>query len=238
MRTDRKYDELRRVVLTPDYIDYPEGAVLVEMGKTRVLCAVTVEERIPRWQQETGNGWVTAEYAMLPRSTQQRTSRERYKVRGRTQEIQRLIGRSLRAAVNLSELGERTFLVDCDVIQADGGTRTAAITGGYVALAMAMNKLIRTGEIAESALTAAVAAVSVGVVGDEALLDLCYDEDVQAEVDFNVVMNAEGKFIEVQGTAEGAAFLRTQLDELLDLASKGIADLLARQQEVLDLYLS
>lgn len=237
MRIDRQNNELRPVTLTPDFLDYPEGAVLIEMGNTRVLCTVTVETRVPGWLQNGGGGWVTAEYAMLPRATQQRTPRERSGTRGRTQEIQRLIGRSLRAAVDLAALGEHTFLVDCDVLQADGGTRTAAITGGYVALAIALKKLIRRGEIPPSALRTAVAAVSVGIVGGEARLDLDYTEDARAEVDFNVVMNAAEQFVEVQGTAEGAAFSRIQLEELLALASKGITNLLARQREVLDLYL-
>jgi ribonuclease PH len=206
------------------------------MGATKVLCNVTVEESVPGWMRAQGieGGWVTAEYALLPRSTHYRTPRETSGLRGRTQEIRRLIGRSLRGAVNLESLGERTCIVDCDVIQADGGTRTAAVTGGYVALAIALGKLIRGGLLPAEVLETAVAAVSVGVVGDRPVLDLCYEEDSIAEVDVNVVMNAAGEFIEVQGTAEGAPFSRARLDELLDLAQGGIGRLLAIQQAVLD----
>ena len=232
----RTVDELRPVTITPDYVAYPEGSVLIAVGETRVLCNVTVEESVPGWMRAQGieGGWLTAEYALLPRSTHRRTPRETSGLRGRTQEIRRLIGRSLRAAVDLEKLGERTCIVDCDVIQADGGTRTAAITGGYVALAIALGKLIRGGLLPAEVLETAIAAVSVGVVSDQPVLDLCYEEDSIAGVDVNVVMNAAGEFIEVQGTAEGGPFSRATLDELLNLAREGIDKLLAIQQAVLD----
>jgi len=229
----RANDELRPVRITPDYLDYAEGSALIEMGATRVLCAVSTEERVPPWLQGRGQGWLTAEYAMLPRSTVVRTPREVLGLRGRTQAIRRFIGRSLRAAVDLEALGERTLIVDCDVIQADGGTRTAAITGGYVALALALEKLIRGGLLPPHVLKRAVAAVSVGIVEGEALLDLCYEEDARAQVDVNVVMTAQGRYVEVQGTAEGAPFARETMDRLLDLAEKGIQELLGFQREVL-----
>lgn len=232
---NRAADELRPVIITPDYVAYPEGSVLIAVGQTKVLCNVTIEERVPAWMraQRIEGGWVTAEYALLPRSTHRRTPRETSGLRGRTQEIRRLIGRSLRAAVDLKKLGERTCTVDCDVIQADGGTRTAAVTGGYVALAIALHKLIRGGLLPAEVLKPAVAAVSVGVVGDQPLLDLCYEEDSIAEVDVNVVMNAAGEFIEIQGTAEGEPLSRATLDELLNLAQGGITRLLEIQQAVL-----
>ncbi|MFQ6058566.1 MAG: ribonuclease PH [Anaerolineae bacterium] len=229
----RANDELRPVRITLGYLDYAEGSVLIEMGATRVLCAVSVEEKVPSWLQGRGQGWLTAEYAMLPRSTHSRTPREVLRLRGRTQEIRRFIGRSLRAAVDLEALGERTLIVDCDVIQADGGTRTVAITGGYVALALALDKLIRGGLLPPHVLRTALAAVSVGVVDGEAMLDLCYNEDSRAEVDFNVVITAQGEYVEVQGTAEGAPFARQTMDRLLDLAEKGIQELLVIQREVL-----
>ena len=232
----RTTDELRPIVFTPHYVAYPEGSVLIAMGQTQVLCNVTVEEGMPGWMRAQGatGGWITAEYALLPRSTHRRTPRETSGLRGRTQEIRRLIGRSLRAAVDLEKLGERTCIVDCDVIQADGGTRTAAITGGYVALAIALRKLIQGGLLPADVLKTAVAAVSVGVVGGQPVLDLCYEEDSIAEVDVNVVMNAAGEFIEVQGTAEGAPFSRAMLDDLLNLAHEGIGQLLTLQQALLD----
>jgi len=234
MRPDgRANDELRPVIITPDYITYPEGSVLIEMGQTRVICNVSVEERVPAWLVGQNQGWITAEYGMLPRSTHTRTPRETQGPGARTQEIRRLIGRSLRAAVDLTKLGERTLTVDCDVIQADGGTRTAAITGGYVALAIALRKLIRGGLIHARAMKSPVAAVSVGIVQGEPVLDLCYEEDSMAEVDFNVVMTAEGQYVEVQGTAESNPFSRTQMNALLDLAEKGIRELLALQKRVL-----
>ena len=234
MRLDgRRNDELRPVTITPGYVPYPEGSVLIEMGGTRVICNVTVEERVPGWLFGQGQGWVTAEYALLPRSTHVRTPRETLGLRGRTQEICRFIGRSLRAAVNLEKLGQRTLIVDCDVIQADGGTRAASVTGGYVALAIALDKLVRGGLLLPNALRTAVAAVSVGVVNGQAALDLCYEEDSAAEVDFNVVMTARGEYVEVQGTAEGQPFARHVIHELLDLAEKGTRKLFELQSEVL-----
>jgi len=236
MRVDgRRNDELRPVIITPDYVQYPEGSVLIEMGATRVLCNVTVEERVPAWLFGQGQGWVTAEYALLPRSTHVRTPRETLGLRGRTQEIRRFIGRSLRAAVNLEKLGQRTLIVDCDVIQADGGTRTASVTGGYVALAIALDKLIRGGLLPPDVLRTPVAAVSVGVVNGQAVLDLCYYEDSMAEVDFNVVMTAEGEYVEVQGTAEGRPFARQAIHELLDLAERGARELFELQNQALSL---
>lgn len=230
----RGQDELRPVKFTPGYVEFPEGSVLVEMGRTRVLCNVTVEESVPEWMVGKGSGWLTAEYAMLPRSTQRRTPRETSGPRGRTQEIKRLIGRSLRVAVDLKLLGERTLLVDCDVLQADGGTRTASITGGYVAVALAIRKLVKAGLVPEDTLRPPVAAVSVGRIGPRTYLDLCYEEDRRADVDLNVIMTAEGKFIEVQGTAEGEPFDRKALDEMIDLAAAGIKRLVALQQRALD----
>jgi ribonuclease PH len=210
---------------------HPEGSVLVVAGNTRVLCNATVEERLPPWLRYSDNrhGWVTAEYAMLPRSTSSRNTRETGAPRGRTQEIQRLIGRSLRGAVNLKALGERQIIVDCDVLQADGGTRTAAVTGGYLALALAIKRLERRGVIQPGALVQAVAAVSVGLVDGQAVLDLDYALDLAADVDMNVVMTGDGQFIEVQGTAEGAPFGRRALDDLLALAEQGISVLLKKQ---------
>ena len=234
MRVDgRNNDEVRPVIITPDYVQYPEGSVLIEMGATRVLCNVTVEERVPHWLQTSNQGWVTAEYALLPRSTHVLTPRETRGLRGRTQEIRRFIGRSLRAAVNREKLGRRTLTVDCDVIQADGGTRAASVTGGYVALAIALNKLIRGGLLPADALRTPVAAVSVGVVNGQMVLDPCYEEDAVAEVDFNVVMAAQGKYVELQGTAEGQPFPRAAIHELLDLAEKGIQELLELQRMAL-----
>jgi ribonuclease PH len=235
MRRDgRAWDELRPVQIKSGFVEYAEGSVLIEAGKTRVLCNATVEESVPRWRLGSGAGWVTAEYAMLPRSTHQRTRRETRGLRGRTQEIRRLIGRSLRAAVDLGQLGERTIVLDCDVIQADGGTRTAAITGGYVALALAVQHLVEAGAVRAEALTAQVAAISLGLVEGELLLDLAYDEDSTATADFNVVMTGEGQLIEVQGTAEGAPFDRDTVDRVLDLAGQGIDRLLELQRQVLE----
>jgi ribonuclease PH len=236
MRVDgRQNDQLRPVSFTPDFTIFAEGSVLAAFGQTRVLCTVTLERGAPRWMQLQGKpgGWITAEYAMLPRATQQRTPRETNGLSGRTQEIRRLIGRSLRAAFDLTMLGERTCIVDCDVLQADGGTRTAAISGGYVALARAVSDLVEMREIPSQVYLPPVAAVSVGVLYGEPMLDLCYAEDSRAEVDFNVVMNAAGHFIEVQGTAEGQPFSRSRLDELLNLAYRGIGDLFEAQRQVL-----
>lgn len=233
MRPDgRKANELRPVKITPGYIDYPEGSVLIEMGKTRVLCAVSVENQVPRWLVGQNQGWLTAEYAMLPRATHTRTPRE-LTPSARSQEIRRLIGRSLRAAVDLRLIGERTLNLDCDVLQADGGTRTAAITGAYAAVRIALDKMIEKKEASPRAVKTAVAAVSVGIVNGEPVLDLNYAEDSRAEVDFNVVMTTEGNFVEVQGTGEGATFSRAQMNKLLDLARDGIKELLAIQEKVL-----
>jgi ribonuclease PH len=224
--------ELRPVAYELGYQEWADGSVLFSMGKTRVLCAATLAEETPRWLRGTGRGWVTGEYSMLPASTMERSSREVNKGRpgGRTQEIQRLIGRALRSVTDLDRLGERMVTVDCDVLQADAGTRTASITGGYVALALALRKL---GADAGALLKDSVAAVSVGLVDGEARLDLCYDEDAGAEVDFNVVMTGGGELVEVQGTAEGSPFSRAQLDGLLDLSAAGIAELSKIQAEAL-----
>jgi len=228
----RASGELRPVAYELGYQEWADGSVLFSMGRTRVLCAATLAEETPRWLRGTGRGWVTGEYSMLPASTMERSSREVNKGRpgGRTQEIQRLIGRALRSVTDLDRLGERMVTVDCDVLQADAGTRTASITGGYLALAVALRKL---GEDAGGLLKDSVAAVSVGLVGGEARLDLCYEEDAGAEVDFNVVMTGGGALVEVQGTAEGEPFSREQLDGLLDLAAAGIAELSKVQAEAL-----
>lgn len=227
--------ELRPLHFELDYVMHPEGSVLVSAGNTRVLCNATVEEKLPPWLKYSNkrHGWVTAEYAMLPRSTGVRNSRETVTPRGRTQEIQRLIGRSLRAAVDLNKLGERQIIVDCDVLQADGGTRTAAITGGYVALALAIKRLEQKELLRPGALIQSVAAVSVGIVNGKPQLDLDYEMDLAADVDMNVVMTSDGNFVEVQGTAEGKPFSRNALDALLLLAEGGIKQLLTQQQDVL-----
>lgn len=229
----RAADQLRPVRLTPHFFSYAEGSMLVEMGNTRVACAVTVEERVPPFLVGKGQGWITAEYAMLPAATHQRTQREstRGHPGGRTHEIQRLIGRSLRPVVDLKKLGERTLTVDCDVLQADGGTRTAAITGACAALTMALDRLQARGKLKASPLRTRVAAVSVGVVDGVPLLDLAYSEDSRAEVDFNVVMTEAGEFVEVQGTAEGQPFSLDRLFDLLGLAEKGIMELFALQNQ-------
>ena len=229
----RVNDEPRPTTITPGYFSFAEGSALIEMGKTKVACAASVEDRVPGFLRGMGQGWVTAEYSMLPRSTLTRTSREvnQGRVGGRTQEIQRLIGRSLRAAVDLRALGEVTITVDCDVLQADGGTRTAAITGAYVALYQAMVALQRASMVEKIPLRSAVAAISAGVVKGQHLLDLCYQEDFDAEVDFNVVMTDEGTLVEVQGTAEGLPFSRQALDALIDLADKGTSRLFKVQQQ-------
>lgn len=230
----RSPDQLRSIKFTRNYTKHAEGSVLVEFGDTKVLCTATVEERIPRWLKGKGQGWVTAEYGMLPRSTGSRMGREaaRGKQGGRTMEIQRLIARSLRAVVNLEALGERNVIVDCDVIQADGGTRTASITGGFVALADAMQHLVDTGKIKKNPIIGQVASVSVGIYNGTPVLDLDYDEDSNAETDMNVVMNDAGAFIEVQGTAEGHAFRQEELDAMLGLAKSGIAELINHQNDV------
>jgi ribonuclease PH len=231
----RADDALRPVRITRNWLDHAEGSVLVEFGKTRVLCAASVTEGVPRWRKGTGLGWVTAEYAMLPRSTHTRSDRESVKGRigGRTHEISRLVGRSLRAAIDYKALGENTVVIDCDVLQADGGTRTAAITGAYVALADAVSWLRERGALVSEPLVTSVAAVSVGVIHGVPRLDLCYEEDVSAETDMNVVCTGDGRFVEVQGTAEGAPFDRIELDALLDLAVQGCDELARRQQEAL-----
>ena len=235
-RTDgRAPDELRPVRITPGYLPYAEGSVLIEMGNTRVVCAASLDDRVPPFLRNSGQGWLTAEYAMLPRATQTRTAREigRGGPSGRTHEIQRLIGRSLRAVADLKALGERTITIDCDVLQADGGTRTAAITGSYVAFALASHHLVKNGRITRSLMTDHVAAVSVGIVDNVPLLDLKYDEDSRAEVDMNVVCTGDGRFIELQGTAEREPFSKAQMDELVALGSRGIEALVSIQKDVI-----
>ncbi|HSH46307.1 MAG TPA: ribonuclease PH [Longimicrobiales bacterium] len=232
-RTDRDNDQLRTVTLERGAAPYAEGSCRIRFGRTEVLCSATVEESVPGWRKGSGKGWVTGEYAMLPRSTQTRTSRERSRLKGRTQEIQRLIGRSLRAATDLEALGERQILIDCDVIVADGGTRTAAITGGAVALADACRWLVDRGRLEASPMHEMVAAVSVGIVGGEPRLDLEYVEDVAADVDMNVVMLEHGGLVEVQGTGERGTFSREELDSLLDLATAGIRTLNRHQHDAL-----
>jgi len=227
----RKADELRTIKFTRNYTKHAEGSVLVEYGDTKVLCNATFEERIPGFLRGSGKGWVTAEYGMLPRSTGERMNREaaRGKQGGRTMEIQRLIGRSLRTVVDMAKLGERSITVDCDVIQADGGTRTASITGGYIALVDAVNHAVQQGVLKETVITHHIASVSVGIFNGIPVLDLDYPEDSVAETDMNVIMNGDGEFIEVQGTAEGKAFSRNELDALLNLAGKGIEELIEKQ---------
>ncbi|MCX6405412.1 MAG: ribonuclease PH [Propionibacteriales bacterium] len=231
----RAVDELRPITITRHWLDHAQGSCLVEFGRTKVLCAASATEGVPRWRKGSGLGWVTAEYAMLPQATHDRSQRESVKGRvgGRTHEISRLVGRSLRAAVDYTALGENTITIDCDVLQADGGTRTAAITGAYVALADAVAHLREKGALAGEPLVQSVAAVSVGIIDGTPMLDLPYVEDVRAETDMNVVMTGEGSFIEIQGTAEGAPFVRSELDALLALAEKGCADLTRLQQEAL-----
>lgn len=230
----RANDELRPVCITPGFQRYAEGSALIELGNTKVICAVSVEDRVPAFLRGEGTGWITAEYAMLPRATTTRTPREESRMGGRTHEIRRLIGRSLRAAVDLNALGERMLTVDCDVLQADGGTRTTAITGSYVALVQALNGLVEKGTIASLPIKSAVAATSVGIVGGELLLDLCYDEDFWADVDFNVVMTSEGEFVEIQGTAESSPFSKDTVDSLLALAERGIERLFEIQKAAID----
>ena len=232
----RAWDELRPIKITPGAQSFAEGSALIELGLTRVLCTVSVEDRVPPFLKGGGTGWITAEYAMLPRATVSRTPRDSSlgRIAGRSQEIQRLIGRSLRAVADLTALGERTLIVDCDVLQADGGTRTAAITGAYVALYQAMKTLTNMGVSSSIPLNSAVAATSVGVVHTHMMLDLCYDEDSAADVDFNVVMTSQGKFVEIQGTAEAKPFTKETTDSLLALAEKGIKELFAAQQAALE----
>ncbi len=236
MRIDgRERTQIRPVKITRNFTKYAEGSVLIEMGETKVICTASVEDRVPPFKKDTGEGWVTAEYSMLPRSTQIRNQRDisRLKLSGRSQEIQRLIGRSLRSVVDLKGLGERTITIDCDVIQADGGTRTASITGGFVALVDACNYLIEKGLIEKMPIWDFVAAISVGIVNGQGIADLCYREDSNAQVDMNVVMSGKGNFIEVQATGEQAPFSRQQLDEMLLLAENGINKLILIQKEVL-----
>ena len=235
MRSDqRTYNQLRDTTITPNYLIHAEGSVLIQAGNTKVICAASVEDRVPNFLRNTGKGWVTAEYGMLPRATSTRTQREasQGKVGGRTQEIQRLIGRSLRSVTNLPALGERTIWIDCDVIQADGGTRTASITGAFVALALACEKLRERDVVRVIPISDYVAATSVGIVDGEALLDLAYDDDSRAEVDMNIVKTGDGRFIEVQGTAEALPFGRDSLDMLLDLADAGIRQLIEKQRAI------
>lgn len=239
VRSDgRRPDQLRPLRFQNHIAPNATGSTLVEWGKTRVICGVTVEETVPRWMKDQGvaGGWITAEYSMLPYSTLQRKQRDvaKGKIDGRSQEIQRLIGRSIRAAVDLQKLGSRTLWIDCDVLQADGGTRTAAITGAYVALRLAMGKLISEGKLKENPLLDAVAAVSVGIVNDQVLLDLCYTEDVEAQVDMNVVMTAAGNFVEVQGSGEESTFSEAQLATMLARAKQGTRELFEKQRAVLD----
>jgi ribonuclease PH len=231
----RTQAQLRPFTLTPGYVQTAEGSVLVSCGNTRVLCNATIEQGVPGWLRNSGRGWVTAEYSMLPRSTVTRTPREseRGKIGGRTHEIQRLIGRSLRSVIDMHALGERTVILDCDVIQADGGTRTAAITGAAVALALGLNALVKSGTLKQSPMKQLVAATSVGIVEGNALLDLCYEEDSQAEVDMNVVMTADGGLVETQATAEKGSYSRAQLNALIDLAEVGLKEIFAAQQAVL-----
>jgi ribonuclease PH len=232
----RAYNELRPVRIVTGVQKFAEGSAMIELGKTRVLCAATVENRVPPFLRDSGSGWITAEYAMLPRATVTRTRRESAASgpRGRSQEIQRFIGRSLRAVADLSKLGERTIVLDCDVLQADGGTRTAAVSGAYVALYLALEKLFSMGMLSAIPLKSQVAATSAGIVHGYNLLDLCYDEDYRAAVDFNVVMTGQGEFVEVQGTAEGKPFSRQAIDDLLGLAEQGIKQLFEAQKSVLN----
>ena len=229
----RKFDELRNITFTPGYISYPEGSVLVTWGETRVICNLTIQEGVPAWMTGKGQGWITAEYALLPRSTHTRTPRETRGLKGRTQEIRRLIGRSLRKAVDLQKIGERTLLLDCDVIQADGGTRVASVTGGFIALALGLKPLIEAGEISKEAINSQIAAVSVGMIQGQPILDLNYTEDSQADVDLNIVMTPESRIIEIQGTAEGQPFSKVDLDQMISLAEGGIHQIIAIQKELL-----
>jgi ribonuclease PH len=231
----RTPDALRSITIETGWQEFAEGSALISFGKTRVLCSASVEYGVPRWRQGSGAGWVTGEYAMLPRATSERTPREstRGRIGGRTHEIQRLIGRSLRSVIDMQALGDHSIQIDCDVLQADGGTRTAAITGGWVALSLALDELVAKGRLPDRPRLEPLSAVSVGVVGGEVLLDLCYVEDAAAETDMNVVMAGDGRFVEVQGTAEQAPFSRGELDEMLRLAAQGCEELLAIQQQAI-----
>ena len=233
-QNDRGPDELRPTTLTPHFLVHAEGSILIEVGRTRVICTASVEDRVPPFLRGSGKGWVTAEYGMLPRATNTRTTREaaQGKVGGRTMEIQRLIGRSMRSVVRMTELGERTIWIDCDVIQADGGTRTASITGAFVAMVLALDKMKQQDQLRSIPVNDYVAATSVGIVSGMPLLDLAYEEDSKADVDMNIVKTGDGRFIEVQGTAESDPFDRDALDGLLDLANRGITQLIAKQREI------
>jgi ribonuclease PH len=235
MRPDgRKKDEMRTVKITRNFIDTAEGSVLIEIGKTRVICTASIEEKVPAFLKDKNKGWLTAEYSMLPRATQVRTNRESAvgRVGGRTHEIQRLIGRALRSVVNLNVIGQRTFWIDCDVIQADGGTRTAAITGSFICLADAFLFALKKGLFEKNPLKDYLAAISVGIVKNQPVLDLCYEEDASAEVDMNIVMTGSGNIVEIQGTAEGAPFSVSELDELMNLGREGIAKLVSLQKDL------
>lgn len=237
MRKDKRAaEQIREVKIEKDYTMHAEGSVLYCQGNTKVLCNATVEDRVPPHVLGTGKGWVTAEYSMLPRATATRNQRDvsKLKLSPRSTEIQRLIGRALRGAVDMEKLGERSIIVDCDVIQADGGTRCASITGGFIALSLAINKLMKSGELSENPITKQVAALSVGIVGDEAVCDLCYEEDCRAETDMNVIMTSNGGFIEVQGTAEGKELTKAELETLLTLAENGMQELFEKQREVIN----
>ena len=231
----RAENQLRKIKITRDFNLYAEGSVLIEFGNTKVICTASVSEKVPPFLKGQGKGWITAEYSMIPRATGERNQREsaKGKLSGRTMEIQRLIGRALRTAIDLDKLGERTVTIDCDVIQADGGTRTTSISGGYIALALAMKKLVNEGILAENPIISNVAAISVGIVGGIPMLDLKYSEDSAAEVDMNVVMNGEGRFVEVQGTGEEATYTRAELNQLLDLAEAGINEIIELQNKVI-----
>lgn len=236
MRNDgRKFSDLRPVKVTKNFVIYPEGSVLIEFGNTKVLCNASIEEKVPSFLKGTGQGWITAEYSMLPRSTQSRMLREstQGKVSGRTQEIQRLIGRALRAAADLNKLGERSIWIDCDVIQADGGTRTASITGGFIALSLAVARALEKGVLSENPIKNKIAAVSLGIVNGELLLDLNYEEDSSCEIDLNLVMDSEGKIIEIQGTGERGSFTKKELDKIVTLGWKGIQKLFKIQEKVI-----
>ena len=235
MRENRAYNQLREIKITKDFNLYAEGSVLIEFGNTKVICTATVIDKVPPFLKNKGKGWLTAEYSMIPRATGERNQREatRGKLGGRTMEIQRLIGRVLRSGINLEKLGEKTITIDCDVIQADGGTRTASITGGYIALALAIKKILKNGTLKENPLIGNVAGISVGIVNGVAILDLDYLEDSSADVDMNIVMGSSKEFIEIQGTGEEATYSRAQLNELLDLAGEGIEKLMELQNSII-----
>jgi len=236
-RIDRENNEIRKTNVEKDYLLHADGSVLISTGNTKVICSAKIEEKVPRFLKDEKKGWVTAEYSMLPAATEDRFRRERNKVSGRTMEIQRLIGRSLRAVVDLEKLGERTIWIDCDVIQADGGTRTASITGAFIAMSLAIKKMIDNGQLTENPINDYMAAVSVGKIEGEVMLDLCYKEDSNADVDMNVVMTGNGKFVEIQGTAEEGVFDRKELDEFLKYAENGILELIEVQKEMIRMEL-